>query len=451
MKLLWGAAAALLPICVSFADVTGSEQQPLPVSDSPDPEHDRLSDVIAASPLLSLHRAICEVESVSDDEVAVGKLVISILEAHNFTVKTLSVPSPGATNTTKERVDIYAYPDLSKYGGDGQITSSETIPKPKVLLSSHIDTVPPHIPYSLSLPKRKGSGSSSASRKDILISGRGTVDDKACVAVQIQTVLDFLADPAALGTDSVINPSDLALLFVVGEENRGDGMRAFSTSDLYSNSNANYKAILFGEPTEGKLATGHKGIFMVSIKAYGKAAHSGYPWLGRSANSMILPALNVLDKLGDVPEEEGGLPRSEKYGKSTVNVGLMYGGVAGNVVPEFARADVTFRLAGGTAEQVQKVVTDAIRAVDPDELLELNFSQGYGPVPLDADVEGFDTITVNYGTDVPNIEVAEGVKKYLYGPGSILVAHGKNEGLTVGELEDALEGYKRLVKHSLES
>ncbi|EXJ96064.1 hypothetical protein A1O1_01190 [Capronia coronata CBS 617.96] len=462
MKLVWsGAAAALLSTCICTAEVANEQRplQQLPTSNGLD--HDSLSDVIASSPLLSLHRAICEVESITDDELSVGKLVISILEAHNFTVETQSVPPPGATNETQERLNIYAYPDISKYGGALLSGSSAKPSKPKVLLSSHIDTVPPHIPYSLSLPGKNkhdivGSSISSTSRKDILISGRGTVDDKACVAVQIQTALDLLAAASATDIDtdtssSRTSPSDLALLFVVGEEKRGDGMKHFSASDLYKSTSADYKAVLFGEPTEGKLAAGHKGIMMVSIKAHGKAAHSGYPWLGRSANSMILPALNVLDKLGDLPEEEGGLPRSEKYGKSTVNVGLMQGGVAGNVVPEYAMADVTFRLAGGTVEQVQKIVTDAIRAVDPDELLELEFSQGYGPVPLDADVDGFGTITVNYGTDVPNLELAEGVKKYLYGPGSILVAHGKNEGLTVGELEEALEGYKKLVKHSLQA
>ncbi|KAL2427323.1 carboxypeptidase [Exophiala dermatitidis] len=466
MRLFWSAAVVLLSTCIpeSLAEVRSNPNQqplaaPIPASSpaATQVDHDKLSDVIAASPLLSLHRAICEVESITDNELAVGKLITSLLEAHNFTVKTQSVPPPGATNSTKERLNIYAYPNPSKYAvSGGKAASLDSPPKPKVVLSSHIDTVPPHIPYSLSLPghrHHKDDTSKSSRRKDILISGRGTVDDKACVAVQIQAVLDLLAEQSE-GHDqnrSIINPSDVALLFVVGEEKRGDGMKHFSASELYKQTNADYKAILFGEPTEGKLAAGHKGITMVSIKAHGKAAHSGYPWLGRSANSMILPALTVLDKLGDIPEEEGGLPRSEKYGKSTVNVGYMQGGVAANVVPEFATADVTFRLAGGTAEQVRKIVTDAIRSVDPDEQLELDFSQGYGPVPLDADVEGFDTITVNFGTDIPNLKVAEGVKRYLYGPGTILVAHGDNEGLTVGELEEALEGYKKLVKHALEN
>lgn len=392
-----------------------------------------LSDVVAKSPLLTLHRALCEVESVIGNELAVGELLVSFLEAHNFTVFTQSVRMP---NAIQDRFNVYAVPDVSKY--DPHFDASRKA-LPKVLLTSHIDTVPPHIRYSLSAPK------SRKSRKDILISGRGTVDDKACVAAQIQTVMELLADPS-----SGMLPSDLALLFVVGEEGRGDGMKHFSDSDLYRQSNGDYRAILFGEPTELKLAEGHKGIAMLHIDAQGRAAHSGYPWLGKSANSMILPTLMVLDKLGDIAVEDGGLPRSKKFGKSTVNVGHMEGGVAANVVPERAHADVSFRLAGGTLDEVKHIILNAIHAADPDDELDLDLGLGYGPITLDADVDGFETITVNYGTDVPNLKVAEGVKRYLYGPGSILVAHGANEGLTVGDLEEAVRGYKKLVMHALD-
>ena len=392
-----------------------------------------LSDVIAKSPFLTLHRALCEVESVIANELAVGELLVSFLEAHNFTVFTQSVHMP---NATPDRFNVYAVPDVSKY--DAHFDASRKA-LPKVLLTSHMDTVPPHIPYSLSAPK------SSKSRKDILIAGRGTVDDKACVAAQIQTVMELLADPS-----SGMRPSDLALLFVVGEEGRGDGMKHFTDSDLYRQSNGDYRAILFGEPTELKLAEGHKGIAMLHIDAQGKAAHSGYPWLGKSANSMILPTLMVLDKLGDIAVEDGGLPRSKKFGKSTVNVGRMEGGVAANVVPERAHADVSFRLAGGSLDEVKHIILNAIHAADPDDELDLDLGLGYGPITLDADVDGFETIAVNYGTDVPNLDVAEGVKRYLYGPGSILVAHGANEGLTVGDLEEAVKGYKKLVRHALD-
>ena len=174
MKLFSSFAAVLPALCTvsQGAGINSNNQQAIAQSHPTQEQlsHEKLSDVIAASPVLSLHRAICEIESITDDELAVGNLLISILEAHNFTIKTQSVPPPGATNSTKERLNVYAYPDVSKYASSemSSITHGAHETKPKVLLTSHIDTVPPHIPYSLSLPQGK------TSRKDIFISGRGT-------------------------------------------------------------------------------------------------------------------------------------------------------------------------------------------------------------------------------------------------------------------------------------
>lgn len=398
-----------------------------------------LSSIISASPLLSLHRALVEVESISGNELAAGKLLVSTLEAHNFTVITQQVED--VNNKTAKRWNIYAEPDTSKYPFSQYAkvhgSSSGT---PRVLLSSHIDTVPPYIPYSLYRPKHSSKDS------DILIYGRGTVDDKACVAAQFLATLELLAD-----SSEDFDPSSIALLFVVGEETRGDGMKHFSDSKLYTKSlKSSLRGVIFGEPTDGILASGHKGIAIANIKATGKAAHSGYPWLGKSANSMIIPTLMVLDKLGDLLPSEGGLPRSKHFGNSTVNVGYMSGGIAANVIPAHAEAKVAFRLAGGTSESVKKVILNAISGADPHGELDVDIYQGYGPVTLDVDVPGFDSKVVNYGTDVVNLKVADGVKRYLYGPGSIQVAHGDNEGLTIGELEQAVVDYKKLVRHVLD-
>lgn len=410
----------------STSAVLPSEQLSLqdPASE---PTSKNLDSIIKNSPMLQLHRELCEIESISYHEVPIAKYLISYLEARDFTVVTQEVPQPANSESKKKRLNLVAYPKAAKYG-------TKSWKPPKVLLSSHIDTVPPFLSYKLSYP----STSASFQREDVFIAGRGTVDDKACVATQTQATLDLLSE-------SNVRPTDIGLLFVVGEERAGDGMRHFSESKL--NSVASYKAVIFGEPTELKLATGHKGILMVTIKAHGKAAHSGYPWLGRSANSMITPALMVMDALGNIPESEGGLPASEKYGNSTVNIGKMQGGLAANVVAEYAEAECAMRLAGGTIEHIREIVSIAIKSAD--EKLDFEFSQGYGPVEMDGGVEGFEEITVNYGTDVPNLKVEDGVKRYLYGPGSILVAHGKDEGLTVGDLENAVEGYKKLVLHAL--
>ena len=150
---------------------------------------------------------------------------------------------------------------------------------------------------------------------------------------------------------------------------------------------------------------------------------------------MLLPALAALQALE--------LPASEKYGNSTLNIGQVEGGVAANVIAERASAKIGIRLAGGEPEGLKRLVRETVRAVDAD--IVVNFHGGaYGPVPLDSDIEGFDTITVNYGTDVPNLDGKH--KRYLYGPGSILVAHSDHEHLSVEQLEEAVEGYKRILR-----
>lgn len=240
----------------------------------------------------------------------------------------------------------------------------------------------------------------------------------------------------------------MALLFVVGEETGGDGMRKANDLGLKP------KTIIFGEPTEGKLVSGHKGNLGLKITAKGKAAHSGYPWLGRSANEVLTRALAALMEVGET------LPRSEKYGVTTINLGRIEGGVAANVIASSAEADIAIRIAAGTPEEIKSNVTQAIHLVmkpfledgmKAEDVIELDWtSKGYGPVDIDHDIPGFEVITVNYGTDIPNLDQSvEGQKRYLYGPGSILVAHSDHEALEEDELTDAVEGYKKIILHIL--
>ena len=160
-----------------------------------------------------------------------------------------------------------------------------------------------------------------------------------------------------------VSPDDVSLLFVVGEETGGDGMRRVNDLEM------EWQTVIFGEPTELKLATGHKGILICTLTAHGKAGHSGYPWLGQSANDMLLSALVALQRLE--------LPSSEKYGNTTMNIGLMAGGIAANVIAENAHAVLGIRIAAGSPETLKKLLTDTVKAVGGD--LELDFDDGsYG-------------------------------------------------------------------------
>ena len=182
-----------------------------------------------------------------------------------------------------------------------------------------------------------------------------------------------------------------------------------------------------------------KGLIMFTIKAKGKEAHSGYPWLGESAIEMILPALSKLQQLS--------LPSSEKYGNTTLNIGYIRAGEASNVVPAAAEAGVCVRIAAGQPETVKGLILKAVQEVDAR--LEVIFkSVMYAPVDVNHDIPGFDTITVNYGTDIPNQKGDN--KRYLFGPGSILVSHASQEHLMVDDLEKAVAGYKKIILHALQ-
>ena len=298
--------------------------------------------------LLSLHKSLVEIESITGNEHNVGIYLHDYLVRNNYTVERQHVGTESddlsLMSKKKPRFNLLAY-----LGGKRDT---------RILLSSHIDTVPPFWPYE--------------TRSHDEIWGRGSVDAKACVATQIMAVQELRAARE-------IREADVAFLFVVGEETGGDGMHTANQLGL------KWDTVIFGEPTELKLASGHKGILGFTVRAMGKAAHSGYPWLGQNANSMLIPALAALERLE--------LPSSKKYGNSTLNIGTIKGGVAANVVAEHATAQVAIRIAEGSAERVKRIVTDAVKKVD--DRLDVSFtSLGYGPVYIDSDVEGW--LSVSY-------------------------------------------------------
>ncbi|KAI0178462.1 hypothetical protein BJ166DRAFT_458467 [Pestalotiopsis sp. NC0098] len=337
--------------------------------------------------LLDLHKSLVEISSISGSERNVSDFLGGYLRDRGFTVE--------AQNVTGDRRNIFAY--------------TGSLRETRVLVTSHIDTVPPFWPY-----ERKGDE----------IWGRGSVDAKGSVTAQVIAV-------ESLVREAKISDGDVALLFVVGEEKHGEGMRAANDLGLI------WEAAVFGEPTELKLASGHKGSLGFTLTAKGKAGHSGYPEQGLNAIDILVKGLAALQQLE--------LPWSDEFGNTTINVGTVEGGVAGNVIPQDASALVSARVAAGSAEDLARLIQSALHDASPD--LAIDFVGGRGPVPIDHDIKGFETAVMSYGTDIPYLEGNH--KRYLYGPGSILVAHSDHEHLTVKDLEDAVQGYKVIVRELL--
>ena len=270
----------------------------------------------------------------------------------------------------------------------------------ELVFSTHLDTVPPYHP-----PHIEG---------DRLL-GRGACDAKGIAAAMICAATSLRAQGLAVG-----------VLLVVGEESPHDGARA---ANAVPNS---CRVLINGEPTESKLAVGTKGALRCTITTHGKAAHSAYPHLGISATSNLVRLLTELETLA--------LPTHAVLGATTVNIGGLSGGVADNVVAPEATARLMVRLvtpADDTIALLREWLGDRgelrIETIVPPMLL--------GAVP------GFETDVVAYATDVP--ELSNWGTPYLFGPGSIHVAHTDHEFIDIGELRAAVGAYERLAKVAL--
>lgn len=335
--------------------------------------------------LLKLHRSLMEIESISGNEHDVAIFLSEYLKKTGLTVELQHVE--------KDRYNVYAYP--------GSQRNTTTV------ISSHTDVVPPYIGYSVDGTK---------------IRGRGACDDKSPLAAQVIAFLDLLYE-------GKIKEGDASLLFVVGEENTGIGMETASKS-----LGVNWEYAIFGEPTENKLGVGHKGIFIFDVEVNGKASHSGYPELGISATEILIPLLHKIQNLE--------LPVSDLLGPSTVNVGKIEAGVAANVVPAHAKATVAIRVASDLDEVIRLVhsVVDDVEHVAPVT------GRATQPQYLDFKVPGFESIVLAYTTDVPNLTLPL-KRRFLYGPGTIHVAHSDDEHVENKDLLESVIGYKRLVEH----
>lgn len=270
-----------------------------------------------------------------------------------------------------------------------------------VTLSTHLDTVPPYIP-----PRVDGD----------TLWGRGACDAKGIAASMICAADVLRADDVPV-----------ALLFVVGEEVSHDG--AHASNEWIVNSGFTSRAIVDGEPTEGILGRGTKGAMRVTVRTKGQPAHSAYPHLGHSAID------DLVGLLAQLPSLE--LPRDEVLGDTTVNIGSISGGVADNVVAPWAEARLMARIVSPAA--------DVMRVFERWAAGRAELEQGVTvPAVKLGVVPGFETGVVAFATDIPAL--GNWGTPYLFGPGSIHVAHRDDEHVKMDELRAAVDAYARIVR-----
>jgi acetylornithine deacetylase len=280
------------------------------------------------------------------------------------------------------------------------------VENPTVTLSTHLDTVPPFIPPRVT---------------DGVIHGRGSCDAKGIAAAMICAAEQLREEGAPV-----------ALLFVVGEEVTHDGAHAANEAIAARVIPSSSRVIINGEPTESTLALGTKGAIRVTVTTTGQAAHSAYPHLGHSATRDLVQLLSELDRLE--------WPEDNLLGETTVNIGSLAGGVADNVVAPWAEARLMIRLVSPP--------TDVERIVErwSQGRASLEWGPMVPPVKLGV-VDGFATSVAAFATDIPAL--TNWGTPFLFGPGSIHVAHSQHEHIRLSELHAAVDSYVRLVKEAV--
>jgi acetylornithine deacetylase len=318
--------------------------------------------------VFDLTKRLISIPSISGDEKAVADFLAEYLGHIGFEVE--------LQQAAEHRPNVYA-----------------RLGEPDVVLSSHTDTVPPYIEFR---------------EDERFIYGRGACDAKGIIASMIK------------GAEALIESgvTDIGLLLVVGEEAGSPGANA---ANLIANRS---RYLINGEPTESKLALGSKGALRAVLKAHGRAAHSAYPARGESAIDKLL------DVLADLRCAE--LPADETLGSSTMNIGRITGGVAANVIPPEAEAELMFRVTTDTA-RLKQIIEGAING-----RADVEYTFACDPVftePLD----GFETAIVAFTTDIPLL--GNWGRPLLFGPGSILDAHTAHEKISKSELAQAVDVY----------
>ncbi len=330
---------------------------------------------------IALARDLVAIASPTGEEAAVVRYVAQRLEAMGLSVEWQEV--------APDRFNLLA-------------TAGEA---PRVVFSTHLDTVP---------------GMPPVSEDDTHLYGRGSCDAKGIAAVQIAAAHRLIAS----------GERRIGLLFTIDEEVASAGARAANEHPLA----AQCAFLVNGEPTENRLGSGTKGSLRMRLAATGREAHSAYPENGTSAISLLIQALNRID--------EYDWPAHEVFGDTTINVGVIGGGTRSNVIAGSAHAEVHVRVATSTAdiERTMRALAGgdvAVEVLSASEPMELHT------------VDGFETEAVRFTTDIPYLS-AWGTP-LLLGPGTILDAHTDGERVAKADLHTAVDLYEALGRRLLGS
>jgi succinyl-diaminopimelate desuccinylase len=347
---------------------------------------------LSVSPV-ELTRVLCDIPSVSGNETPLADAI---------------------------HAAVSALPHLEVFRDGDTIVARTMLGRDRrVAIAGHIDTVP----INNNLPTRD-----IVEDGEQYLWGRGTVDMKAGVAVQLVLAAELVAPRA-----------DITWMWYDHEEvdSNLNGLKRLSESrpDLFRADFA-----ILGEPSNGEVEGGCNGTLRAIVRTRGVRAHSARSWVGENAIHKAAPILERLSRYRAHTIGVEGLDYRE--GLNAVSIS---GGIAGNVIPDLCEVEVNFRFAPSrSALEAEQHVRDVF---DGFEVEIVDLAPGARP-GLDAPLAREFVAAVGaeprpkYGwTDVARFS-ALGVPAVNYGPGDPLLAHHDEERVPVAQIDAVARGLR---------
>jgi len=316
---------------------------------------------------------------------------------------------------------------LSRFDvGDGTENLLFSWGKPFVTFCTHQDTVPPYIKTTTEkIPGKLSFGLKIEDEEiipdyDIKFKGRGTCDAKGQLISLLYTCLTLQNE----------GKEDFALLLLSGEETGSHGAQHFASS------HAGGEFVIVGEPTENKIIKAAKGTDSFLITINGKKAHSGYPELGISAINRFV------NLASDIAQHK--FPVDEICGETTYNFGQLRSDNPQNIISDLVTCRCYFRNTAASKNYVKDLMmsyNDNLTTIEdkggdvpisffiPEEIIKEK------QIPIDI---------VSFGSDAPRLNNYK--YKLLYGPGTIRVAHQKQEYILLSDILKAIHDYHKIYK-----
>ncbi|HEX8635728.1 MAG TPA: acetylornithine deacetylase [Pyrinomonadaceae bacterium] len=302
----------------------------------------------------------------------------------------------------------------------------------ELALVGHTDTVPfdPAWTDALTLTEREGK-----------LYGRGSCDTKGFIAAALTAIERF--ELAKLRRP-------LALVFTADEEVGCLGAKRLAESGALAARHA-----IVGEPTSLQPMRAGKGYCLAEVRVGGREGHSAYPALGASAIFRAARLIARIERTAETLQAARHAAFEPPY--TTLNVGVIRGGTAKNIIAGECRFTLEWRpIPGQAARHVVELIqaeVESLRAAEPDfdcdiEILRLDEAmETSADAPLVRELEtltGRTAGTVAFGTEAPQLSEM-GAQAVVFGPGQIQTAHRTGEFVPVAELETCADILARAI------